>query len=428
MDNIKENEYYKKAMSLLNDLEKFNNFYKYGNISIDDDIKVNGLDIYSKLFEDSLTESLMAKNNVNVLDVNFRKSKSVDIEELNIFNDSLFGNIKVKPNKFILYEKDSFFSRHRDAYSPEYNGTVVLCLSDDYEGSILSVECGTQIKEFKLKKGDWVFFYTCCFHKVSKLIEGQRKVITFNANYNDNEILENIQAKKVIRELFLSIHELLKIDESINVPLFFNYTSFKKDSNAIDYELIGIDKLLKDVLEDNINNNKYEIIPTINGGQRMLGKYIIVDGEKKYLTGYEVTDNNIKDFGSYLTNDDLEYKNCEYRINEDDEDDDLAYFENKESGYFGTHAGINPLKYNVKTIKGTVGFDFEYDEDDCDEFDNYEGIVLLDFKSINDWEKGEQSGDTTSTAFFFNYNKSFLLIKERYDYEEEIMVKPAKRN
>ena len=145
-----------------------------------------------------------------VVDLEVRKSWELLPNDFHIVNEKEFHNnvmtpllnsikkkleceewvIDAKLYKLLLYEKDCFFSKHRDNERIENMfATMVLQLPSEYEGAILRVHSPSHPdvnKEFDFgapssaNSMNFAAFYADCYHEVSSLTSGSRVALVYN--------------------------------------------------------------------------------------------------------------------------------------------------------------------------------------------------------------------------------------------------------
>jgi len=95
-------------------------------------------------------------------------------------------NVTFSPYKLLLYEKGSFFKRHKDSEKvPGMVGTVVICLPSSHEGADVHLSFGgdqcvlhtAPTSAFDLTTLAW---FSDVAHEVKELTDGYRLVLTYN--------------------------------------------------------------------------------------------------------------------------------------------------------------------------------------------------------------------------------------------------------
>lgn len=184
-----------------------------------------------------------------VYDEKIRKAKEIYSKYIYILdNDNNFKNfmfpvkelenilnvdhIYIEPYKITIYNEGDFFEEHTDS-CPNKNsiGTIVIGLTDDYEGGDL-VLMHKEETRYHLKKFDWCFFYGNCKHKVEKVTKGIRVCATFRVYTTDNP------------NLYLSISDYnqeekinLLVDKVQNIKYFDEDDDQECPYNRIIFEL-----------------------------------------------------------------------------------------------------------------------------------------------------------------------------------------------
>ena len=79
-----------------------------------------------------------------------------------------------------VYGKDDFLAFHNDQDStPRYQYTVVMYLSENFEGGEFLIQFGDEIREFTPDKFSMLILKSHLPHAVKKVSKGERKVLVF---------------------------------------------------------------------------------------------------------------------------------------------------------------------------------------------------------------------------------------------------------
>jgi predicted 2-oxoglutarate/Fe(II)-dependent dioxygenase YbiX len=180
--------------------------------------------------------------------------------------------VKIVPYKLIRYEKDSFFKTHVDSLKATNNiGTILLCLSSDYEGGSFVIYHKDKKYEFDLETSDVLFFYGSCPHEVKPLVSGTRYVITFDVysikNLNTITNLLNTEITEKYEDFFKELVSNVSDKKYINIciELEHKYASgFPNDETMYENEtycpssLKGSDKVMYEFLLSKINKDQLD--------------------------------------------------------------------------------------------------------------------------------------------------------------------------
>ncbi|GJC82716.1 hypothetical protein ColLi_05554 [Colletotrichum liriopes] len=102
-------------------------------------------------------------------------------------------NISLKPHKLLLYEKGSFFKRHKDTEKePGMVGMMVVCLPSEHLGGDVHISFGSDTRSystaptsrFDLTALAW---YSDVSHEVKELEAGYRLALTYNIIQNGSK-------------------------------------------------------------------------------------------------------------------------------------------------------------------------------------------------------------------------------------------------
>ncbi|KAK2024302.1 2OG-Fe(II) oxygenase [Colletotrichum zoysiae] len=102
-------------------------------------------------------------------------------------------NIALKPHKLLLYEKGSFFKRHRDTEKERgMVGTLVVCLPSEHMGGDVHVSLGSEKLRYSTaptSRSDLtaLAWYSDVSHEIRKLEAGYRLALTYNIVQDDSE-------------------------------------------------------------------------------------------------------------------------------------------------------------------------------------------------------------------------------------------------
>ena len=170
------------------------------------------------------------------------------IKELNpdlIKNQALEGvftnldHVRVEPYKVVVYKEGDFFDKHVDACdTPEYVGSIVIGLTDNYTGGDLCVQQGMRTIKHHVGVNDSVFFYGNCLHWVEPVTAGVRVVLLCKVFSKDgvterkmagstierklNNIVEGLCAKSC--HYFQLAHQYATNDDDMVEPKFLKGT------------------------------------------------------------------------------------------------------------------------------------------------------------------------------------------------------------
>ncbi|KAF9879475.1 hypothetical protein CkaCkLH20_03018 [Colletotrichum karsti] len=99
-------------------------------------------------------------------------------------------NITVKPHKLLLYEKGSFFKRHKDSEKePGMVGTLVVCLPSEHQGGDVHLTFGSDQRTFSTAPSSTfdvsaLAWFSDVTHEVKELTSGYRLALTYNIIQN----------------------------------------------------------------------------------------------------------------------------------------------------------------------------------------------------------------------------------------------------
>jgi 2-oxoglutarate-Fe(II)-dependent oxygenase superfamily protein len=157
--------------------------------------------------------------------------------------------------KLLVYEKGSFFKRHRDSEKmPGMFGTLVVCLPSRHAGGMLILQHDGQTKKIDFGGKDsefqtrYVAFYADCQHEIAPVTSGHRICLVYNlatAGKKQPEAPNNAAAVTETAQLF---KELLSAAPEplgkLAVPFTHQYTEAGFDPK----QLKGADRARADVL------------------------------------------------------------------------------------------------------------------------------------------------------------------------------------
>ena len=159
-------------------------------------------------------------------------------------------NIQVVPHKVVTYREGDFFKCHVDSCEDTtYVGSLIVGLTDGYEGGELKVRHGNVTKSHHVGVNDTVFFYGNCEHWVEPVTSGVRVVMVCKvlskegvterqmagSSFNDkvNAISSNLERRYV--HYFQTHHQYAISDWKKMAPKFLKgvdkafYEQLKKD-------------------------------------------------------------------------------------------------------------------------------------------------------------------------------------------------------
>ncbi|KAJ0384139.1 hypothetical protein COL922a_009046 [Colletotrichum nupharicola] len=99
-------------------------------------------------------------------------------------------DVSVKPHKLLLYEKGSFFKRHKDSEKePGMVGTLVICLPSEHQGGDVHLAFGSDQRVFSTAPTSTFDITTLAWfsdvtHEVKELTSGYRLALTYNIVQN----------------------------------------------------------------------------------------------------------------------------------------------------------------------------------------------------------------------------------------------------
>ncbi|GKT42519.1 uncharacterized protein ColSpa_02700 [Colletotrichum spaethianum] len=102
-------------------------------------------------------------------------------------------NISLKPHKLLLYEKGSFFKRHKDTEKePGMVGTLVVCLPSEHLGGDVHLSFGSDERSFSTAPTSRfdltaLAWYSDVSHEVKELEAGYRLALTYNIVQNGSK-------------------------------------------------------------------------------------------------------------------------------------------------------------------------------------------------------------------------------------------------
>jgi hypothetical protein len=89
--------------------------------------------------------------------------------------------VKIVPYKLNIYETGSFFSFHVDSLKKPNNiCTLLVGLSDDYDGGLLEIVHKDLVKSHKIGLHECVLLYGSCKHRVTEVTRGTRLTLAFD--------------------------------------------------------------------------------------------------------------------------------------------------------------------------------------------------------------------------------------------------------
>lgn len=101
-------------------------------------------------------------------------------------------DVSVKPHKLLLYEKGSFFKRHKDSEKePGMVGTLVICLPSEHQGGDVHLAFGSDQRFFSTAPTSTFDITTLAWfsdvtHEVKELTSGYRLALTYNIVQNES--------------------------------------------------------------------------------------------------------------------------------------------------------------------------------------------------------------------------------------------------
>lgn len=96
------------------------------------------------------------------------------------------GTVRAEPYKLLLYEKGSFFKRHKDSEkAPGMVGTLVICLPSKHEGGDVYLSHAGKTRVFATSKPSTfdltaLAWYSDVTHEIKEISSGYRLVLTYN--------------------------------------------------------------------------------------------------------------------------------------------------------------------------------------------------------------------------------------------------------
>ncbi|KAI8243370.1 hypothetical protein K4K55_008427 [Colletotrichum sp. SAR 10_96] len=151
-------------------------------------------------------EAPFGKGEDTVVDTSVRKTWELNHTQFQLINPEWAGflqkvyltaagglgltDVSVKPHKLLLYEKGSFFKRHKDSEKePGMVGTLVICLPSKHQGGDVHLAFGSDQRVFSTAPTSTFDITTLAWfsdvtHEVKELTSGYRLALTYNIVQN----------------------------------------------------------------------------------------------------------------------------------------------------------------------------------------------------------------------------------------------------
>ncbi|KAJ4997924.1 hypothetical protein K4K48_006167 [Colletotrichum sp. SAR 10_66] len=151
-------------------------------------------------------EAPFGKGEDTVVDTSVRKTWELNHTQFQLINPEWAGflqkvyltaagglgltDVSVKPHKLLLYEKGSFFKRHKDSEKePGMVGTLVICLPSEHQGGDVHLAFGSDQRVFSTAPTSTFDITTLAWfsdvtHEVKELTSGYRLALTYNIVQN----------------------------------------------------------------------------------------------------------------------------------------------------------------------------------------------------------------------------------------------------
>lgn len=168
----------------------------------------------------------------------------IEFDKENLSKILYTENITVEPYKFTIYTEGDFFTEHTDSCTrKEFIGTVVVGLTDDYEGGNLVVRHRETVK-YQLKKFDWCFFYGNCKHEIEEVTSGVRVCMVYKVYAEDSEAILSVATISNREKAEMIADEIAHIADTFIFECEHEYGRGTGPS-----QLKGSDSVLYDALE-----------------------------------------------------------------------------------------------------------------------------------------------------------------------------------
>ncbi|KAK2018347.1 2OG-Fe(II) oxygenase [Colletotrichum eremochloae] len=165
---------------------------------------------HAELIKGACRQAPFGKGNNTLVDTSVRNTWELENHQFELLNpewpaflvrvggESARGlglrNIALKPHKLLLYEKGSFFKRHKDTEKePGMVGTLVVCLPSDHTGGDVHLSFGSEKRTYSTAPNSrfdltTLAWYSDVSHEVKELEAGYRLALTYNiVVQNDSE-------------------------------------------------------------------------------------------------------------------------------------------------------------------------------------------------------------------------------------------------
>ncbi|EFX04490.1 hypothetical protein CMQ_1418 [Grosmannia clavigera kw1407] len=141
--------------------------------------------------------------------------------------------VAVRPYKLLLYEKGSFFKRHKDSEKEAgMVGTLVISLPSQHEGGDVSLSFQTESKTFATSPGSsWdisaLAWFSDVSHEIAEIKQGYRLVLTYNLVQNGPAVQtaeSTYRQQEKVRTRLLRWKTQIQTPDPIVYPLDHQYT------------------------------------------------------------------------------------------------------------------------------------------------------------------------------------------------------------
>ncbi|KAL0937520.1 2OG-Fe(II) oxygenase [Colletotrichum truncatum] len=203
----------------------------------------------AEVIKGACREAPFGKGDDTVVDTSVRKTWELSHTEFQLLNREWPGflqkislaaarglglsDISVKPHKLLLYEKGSFFKRHKDSEKEKgMVGTLVVCLPSEHEGGDVHLTFGSDHRVFSTAPTSTFDLTTLAWfsdvtHEVKELTSGYRLALTYNIIQN-SPIKQSAgffgQQAQQVRQLLLEWHTRFPTTNMLVYPLSHKYS------------------------------------------------------------------------------------------------------------------------------------------------------------------------------------------------------------